>query len=340
MKDNSVLFVDDEFNILSALKRALFDVKYTCFFASSGKEALDIMKKNDISVLVTDMRMPEMDGLTLIKAVKKTYPDVVRIVLSGYTQLPQILATINQGDIFRFITKPWEVEDDLKDTLIEAIEYYNFKKEINLRKEVQEKRNTTYVKIMKSTDQKLSDITKDTRNIRVISTCTFNILKSKYSAYSRNNGVFENLLVLEELYSGYLDTLPSSKDEFTCNQISNELKEYILENKSNVITIDNSSTSKFYGNKKLLLIIIVWLLKHMIDKISNREIVLKIREEQDLLMFYFIDNKRNSFSELNNIIVDASGLLKKLLNLINGNIEFKEVKDYKILAISTQFKTI
>jgi DNA-binding NtrC family response regulator len=75
--EEAVLFVDDEVNILNSLRRGLIDVDYKCFFASSGKEALEIMKENLISVIVTDMRMPEMDGLTLLKEVKEKYPMTV-----------------------------------------------------------------------------------------------------------------------------------------------------------------------------------------------------------------------------------------------------------------------
>ena len=107
----SVLFVDDEVNILNALRRGLIDEEYTCYFAISGQQALRIMEAEKIAVIVTDMRMPGMDGLALLKEVAAKWPLTVKIVLSGFTQLQQILATINQVDIFKFITKPWKLEE-------------------------------------------------------------------------------------------------------------------------------------------------------------------------------------------------------------------------------------
>lgn len=74
---NSVLFVDDEMNILSAIRRAVVDEPFQAFFANSGKEALKIMEEREIAVLVTDMRMPEMDGLQLLKIVKEEYPATI-----------------------------------------------------------------------------------------------------------------------------------------------------------------------------------------------------------------------------------------------------------------------
>jgi YesN/AraC family two-component response regulator len=108
LANNTVLFVDDEESILNALRRELIDEEYRCLFALSGGQALKLM--------------PEMDGLTLLKVVKEKYPSTVRVVLSGYTQLPQILVTINQAEVFKFLTKPWGSE--LKSVIREAIAYH------------------------------------------------------------------------------------------------------------------------------------------------------------------------------------------------------------------------
>ena len=125
MEKKTVLFVDDEERVLSCLKGGLLDEPYKTLFAKSGKEALEILEKNEVHVIVTDMRMPEMGGLELLKAVKEKYPHIVRMVLSGYTQVTTLLTAINQGTIFKFITKPWDFEEDFKPAIREAIEYYD-----------------------------------------------------------------------------------------------------------------------------------------------------------------------------------------------------------------------
>lgn len=127
MEKRTVLFVDDEQKILTSLKRGLMDESYKSLFANSGQEALEILKKNEVHVLVTDMRMPEMSGLELLRIVKKEYPHIVRMVLSGYTQVNTLLTAINQGEIFKFITKPWQLEEEFKPAIREAVEYYSFR---------------------------------------------------------------------------------------------------------------------------------------------------------------------------------------------------------------------
>jgi len=125
MKRRTVLFVDDERNVLASLQRGLRNEPYNKLFAESGQKALEILEKNKVHVIVSDMRMPGMDGLTFLRKVKEKYPDIVRIVLTGYTQINQIIAAINSGEIFRYITKPWKMDDEFKTVIRQAIEYYN-----------------------------------------------------------------------------------------------------------------------------------------------------------------------------------------------------------------------
>jgi two-component system response regulator HupR/HoxA len=125
MEKRTVLFVDDEEGVLSALRRGLVDEPYHTLFARSGREALEILARSPVHVIVTDMRMPEMGGLDLLRTVKKEYPHVVRMVLSGYTQVTTLLTAINQGEVFRFIPKPWRLEDEFKPAVREAVQYYD-----------------------------------------------------------------------------------------------------------------------------------------------------------------------------------------------------------------------
>ncbi|MHC4225929.1 MAG: response regulator [Planctomycetota bacterium] len=94
-------------------------------FANSGKEAPEILEQSQVHVIVTDMRMPEMGGLELLRTIKEEYPHVIRMVLSGYADTDTLLATINQGEIFRFIAKPWKSNEEFKTIIRQAIEYYN-----------------------------------------------------------------------------------------------------------------------------------------------------------------------------------------------------------------------
>ncbi|MHC4586099.1 MAG: response regulator [Planctomycetota bacterium] len=129
MKKRTVLFVDDDEIILRSLERGLLDELYIQLFAKSGQEALEILKKEEVHVIVTDMRMPGMDGVELLKIVKETYPHIVMIVLSGFTDMSIFQTEFNQGEIFEFVPKPWELEIDLKKVVRNAIDHYNLQNE-------------------------------------------------------------------------------------------------------------------------------------------------------------------------------------------------------------------
>ena len=129
MEKRTVLFVDDEENVLAALRRGLLDEPYNTLFATSGREALDILAQSPVHVIVTDMRMPQMSGLELLGAVKNDYPHVIRMVLSGDAEAHTLLGAINQGEIFRFIPKPWKSNEELKTIIRQAIEFYDLHSE-------------------------------------------------------------------------------------------------------------------------------------------------------------------------------------------------------------------
>jgi two-component system response regulator HupR/HoxA len=119
----TVLFVDDEEKVLSSLERALMDEPYNQLFAVSGMEALEVLNQQDVHVIVSDMRMPEMDGLQLMKIVKEKRPNIIRTVLSGYADVDMLRGVINRGEIYRFVTKPWNTEE-LKCVIMQSLEYY------------------------------------------------------------------------------------------------------------------------------------------------------------------------------------------------------------------------
>ncbi len=123
-KKYSVLFVDDERRVLNSLKRGLLGSPYRIHLAMSGMEALEILAREDIQVIVSDMKMPEMNGLELLQRVSRKFPEVIRMVLSGYSHTSTVLAAVNEGRIFRYITKPWSIDDDVKPALEAAFALY------------------------------------------------------------------------------------------------------------------------------------------------------------------------------------------------------------------------
>jgi diguanylate cyclase (GGDEF)-like protein len=118
----TILLVDDEENIISSLRRLLRRDGYQILTANGGAEALELLARHEIDVIVSDQRMPNMTGVEFLRRVKTIHPQTVRMVLSGYTELQSITDAINEGAIYKFLTKPWE-DDLLRANIEEAFRY-------------------------------------------------------------------------------------------------------------------------------------------------------------------------------------------------------------------------
>lgn len=134
-----ILFVDDEQNVLHAVERMLLDEDYVIATASSGKEGLDFLEKNEVHVVVSDYRMPEMTGVEFLRIVARKWPDTVRIVLSGYSDTAAVVGAINEGGIYKYLSKPWN-DDELRITIANAATLYFLQKRVgDLAGELQRK---------------------------------------------------------------------------------------------------------------------------------------------------------------------------------------------------------
>jgi CheY-like chemotaxis protein len=125
----TLLLVDDETHVLSALQRLLRQDGYRILSARSAAEGFELLALHQVQVILCDQRMPAMSGTVFLDRVKDLYPDTLRIVLSGYTDLESIIDAINRGAIYRFHTKPWD-NQVLRDTIREAFRHYSLLHEI------------------------------------------------------------------------------------------------------------------------------------------------------------------------------------------------------------------
>ncbi|MDZ7845748.1 MAG: response regulator [Owenweeksia sp.] len=114
-KKISVLYVDDEAHNLKSFK-ASFRRDYNVFTAESGQEGLEIFNNEDINVILTDQRMPGMTGIEFLVEVKKIDSEPMRILVTGFTDINAVIDSINRGQVYRYLTKPWQ-EEDLKNTI-------------------------------------------------------------------------------------------------------------------------------------------------------------------------------------------------------------------------------
>jgi diguanylate cyclase (GGDEF)-like protein len=125
------LYVDDEAHNLEAFSRVFFDVDFVdeVITATTPEEGIRVLAEREIAAVVTDQRMPSMTGTEFLARIIPQYPDPVRLILTGYTDVHDILAAINEGHVYYFITKPWDSEE-LKIILRRALDYYDTVKEL------------------------------------------------------------------------------------------------------------------------------------------------------------------------------------------------------------------
>jgi len=151
----SILCVDDEINILSSLKRMFGLVGYKVTTAESGAAGLQTLEKSTFDVIISDMRMPNMDGAKFFESVRAQWPDTIRILLTGYSDASSAIAAVNQGEIYRYLTKPW-VDDELLATVKGALEFIELKREREQLLELTRKHNTELEEKVKERTEHLS----------------------------------------------------------------------------------------------------------------------------------------------------------------------------------------
>jgi response regulator RpfG family c-di-GMP phosphodiesterase len=129
MTDNqhTILCVDDERNILQSLKRLLRKEGYNLLLADSGDEAFKLLEDNEVHLVISDQRMPQMSGTEFLATVKERFPDVLRVILTGYTDVDSITESINKGHIYKFFLKPWN-DHNLKLEIRQALDQYDLVK--------------------------------------------------------------------------------------------------------------------------------------------------------------------------------------------------------------------
>ena len=127
----TLLFVDDERNILSALRRLFRPLGYTIHLAESGPEGLEILSQHPIDLVISDMRMPDMDGARFLEIVADKWPGTMRFLLTGFSDLHSTVEAINKGRIYRYLSKPWE-DTEIRLSVRQALETQKLQRERDL----------------------------------------------------------------------------------------------------------------------------------------------------------------------------------------------------------------
>ena len=122
-----ILYVDDEENNLTSFK-ATFRLKYKVFTSPSAAQAISFLADNEVDIIITDQRMPDMTGVQFLESILDKYPDPMRILLTGYADINAVIDAVNKGKIYHYLSKPWN-EQELDNTIQDAYKIYLKKKQ-------------------------------------------------------------------------------------------------------------------------------------------------------------------------------------------------------------------
>jgi type II secretory ATPase GspE/PulE/Tfp pilus assembly ATPase PilB-like protein/FixJ family two-component response regulator len=134
----TLLFVDDEENVLKALKRVFLEENYKLFIAGNADQALELIDRENIQLVISDFKMPGMHGVDLLREIKKRKPAIIRIMLTGHADVQAVMGAVNEGAVYKFITKPWN-DEDLRLSVSLALQQYVLLKENKILKEITKK---------------------------------------------------------------------------------------------------------------------------------------------------------------------------------------------------------
>lgn len=191
---STLLFVDDEANVLAALKRLFRPLGYRILTAENGADALALLENEKIDLVICDMRMPQMSGTELLEQIRTKWPDAIRILLTGYSDIKSTIAAINRGEIYRYLSKPWD-DNDIVLLVRDALEHKHLLAE-KQRLEALAMRQNEELKTLNATlEDKVRRRTEELRDALESLAQTHEELKRDYLATIR---VFSNLMELRK----------------------------------------------------------------------------------------------------------------------------------------------
>lgn len=160
---SAILLVDDEANVLKALRRLFHNESYTVHFASSGAEGLEILQHNIIDLVISDMRMPEMNGAEFLTQVYAQWPDTIRILLTGYADFQSTIDAVNKGRIYNYCNKPWN-DEELKLLVRNALEQKHLREERDRLSNIVHLQNKELKELNEHLEEKVEQRTKQLKD--------------------------------------------------------------------------------------------------------------------------------------------------------------------------------
>ncbi|MBT9569236.1 MAG: response regulator [Thiobacillus sp.] len=166
--NGTLLVVDDEANILAALTRLFRRDGYRLLSATSGEAGLALLAENEVGVILSDQRMPDMTGVEFLRAARERCPDTVRVMLSGYTDLSSVTDSVNKVAIYKFLTKPWD-DDALREIVRKAFHLYRVTRENTRLTTALKDVNASLTRLNQELEQRVADKTREAmRNLHIL----------------------------------------------------------------------------------------------------------------------------------------------------------------------------
>ncbi len=188
----TLLLVDDEPGILSSLRRLLRPAGYTIHTAESGKAGLAVLEQEPVDLVISDMRMPEMDGAKFLEQVRTRWPATTRILLTGYADVTSTIEAINRGEIFRYISKPWD-DNDLTLIVRDALERRRLQNENDRLLALTQAQNDELKELNNSLEDKVRQRTSEIEQVNSFLNLANNRLKQNFLVSIK---VFSSLMEL------------------------------------------------------------------------------------------------------------------------------------------------
>ncbi len=326
---SKLLFVDDDTLMLKSLKRSLRSMDFECFFATNGFEAINIIRENSIDVILTDMKMPEMNGLELLKKIDQIDSGIVKIVISGSIHMQELIETVNQINIFKYISKPYDVYLDLIPILEEAVDYSKFKKEKRLQEKVILSKNAEYRAAL---NQLNSDINVNEIGLNILKIYQQIFIESLHKQADSAASVVEQKRFYksyERFIADFLDEIDSNSSYFKPKILEAALLSLFDGNQSDFeLIIENSIFLNHYSEgissyvKPLILNFIRDALNNSCEDHFKIEMSVENMNDNKTILTCRLSSANDNFSYLVNKI--QYNLYKEILATFGDEIEFKK----------------
>ncbi|AMK78322.1 MULTISPECIES: HD domain-containing phosphohydrolase [Methylomonas] len=176
----NLLFVDDEPNVLKALRRLFRGAEYQVYMAEGGADGLEILQQHPIDLIISDMRMPHMDGAEFLTRAAERWPDCVRILLTGYADLESTIAAVNNGKIYSYFSKPWE-DNELKILVNNALEQKRLREERRQLFDIINRQNQELKELNAGLEEKVEKRTEQLRKSLQMIDQAHDALKKQYA---------------------------------------------------------------------------------------------------------------------------------------------------------------